>query len=44
MASIAGILTTNQKLFVQKVSPIIINESSDHSNSINIDSDEDNAT
>ena len=44
MTAVTGLLTRHQKMYVQRVSPIIINESSDPASLINSDADQDPAT
>ena len=44
MTAIAGLLTRHQRLYVQKVSQIIINESSDPASASVSDSDKDSIT
>ena len=44
MTAVTGLLTRHQRLYVQRVSPIIINESSDPASASVSDSDKDSIT
>ena len=44
MAALTGLLTRHQRLYLQRISPIIINESSDPDVPLNSDSDQDPVT
>ena len=44
MTAITGLLTRHQRLYVQRVSPIIINESSDPASTSFSDSDKESVT
>ena len=44
MTAVAGLLTRHQKMYVQRVSQIIINESSETASLVNSDADQDPVT
>ena len=44
MTAVNGLLTRHQRLYVQKVSPLTINESSDSASPSDIDTDQDKVT
>ena len=44
MTAVTGLLTRHQRLYVRRVSPIIINESSDPASASDSDSDKDSVT
>ena len=44
MTAVNGLMTRHQRLYVQKVSPLVINESSDSADPSNSDTDHDKVT